>query len=1073
VRFTPVRTAPWGACALAVAALASSQAAGQDKDRGAEATGAPPSLVQRMREDVARFLGYPHFERAYRFVREKRLAEAVTEFESGLAKNPREHSARLALADVLHELGRHDKAERELERLAEIDGLRLALLQRRLAWHRAERPVVDAVLDALIEDPQAKATDRTAARRLRVERSVATAQWERARIDLEPLLADNPRVEDWLHAARVWGALSRATSAQQAIQQAAALAQSPAQRIAVARALEAVIVGLLPVDQSPAHRIALTRSRLELAQQAGDLAAEASALAEWQQLAPDDIDMLRAQRESALRRGAHAEALNWARRAARAGGSWHDQRSLGHLLQRRGEPVASARAFESALLAQPPRADQAALWRELGYARAAGGAAVEAAAAFEGAARIDGSLAAWRQAAKAWADAGRPAQALYLLAAQPAALRSAQDERQMALWTTQIGDALGAAVRAEESAQRTRELGAQLAAWREAVNWHAAAGDAAAYRRALQAVAARVDAATRLALAETCMGQRDPACAVAQLQAVLALAPSADTQRRLVDARLALGDRAGAAEAWGELARWKELPAAEAAQAYAQRAELLRALGQPDAAIVAYRAALGTGAATSPMHESLAQMLLTLSRPAEALVTLRAAQPSPAVVAQILRTRVALEGTAASSRDMERDEQAVLDRLDQFGEDERVEMLTLIATLRAVPGRWEDSERLWREVHRLRPSAEHARRLAQVQMEGGRPEAALATLQPWLTAPAVADDSQLRSVLAQRLAQAGYAHHAARRDEEAARQFEAALSMDSSQWSWRRARAYALARSGRGMEARGELRQAIDQVMAEGPGARADLWQLREQNRLLNRGPLAFTAYESVRGGGTPDTATSATPSGAVPSQGGLELLWQPSAWDFGPERAVQLTGRVFWSHRGSSLAIDADTLQASVGLRAKPLTDWPAYAEVQRLQALGSASNDDWLVRLSAGWSQGTGPGDGTRLHYNYSTVYIDVGRYLRARRNALYLEARQGRSWRLADDWVISPHLVVAGRGERPDLTGSSYSEWGAGVSLRHVFGGTRYETPGSSVEFLVQYKSGIERVGKGWVLTSVLGL
>jgi hypothetical protein len=145
----------------------------------------------------------------------------------------------------------------------------------------------------------------------------------------------------------------------------------------------------------------------------------------------------------------------------------------------------------------------------------------------------------------------------------------------------------------------------------------------------------------------------------------------------------------------------------------------------------------------------------------------------------------------------------------------------------------------------------------------------------------------------------------------------------------------------------------------------------------------------------------------------------------------------------------------------------------VQRLQGLGRAAGDDWLARLSTGWAQGMGPNGSTQAHWNYTSVYADAGRYLRAGHNVLYVQARQGRSWGLADDWVISPHVLVAGRAEQPDAADISYAEWGLGVALRHVFGGTRYEAPGRSAELLLQYKRGSERVGSGWVLTFVLGL
>jgi Flp pilus assembly protein TadD len=1117
----------------------------------AQAAGTATGLIDRLRGDVAQFLAYPHFDRGYRLLRDGRAADAVVEFELGLTKAPGEHRARLARADALHSLGRRAEALRELDRLAAAAEWAWPALQRRLAWHDAEHPIADAALDALIAHPQASAAERTQARRLRLARLVAAERWERARTDLEPLLAADPGIEDWLHAAQVAGALGHGAALQQALQRASALARSPAERITI------------------------VRLRADLARRAADVAAETAALADWQRLAPDHLDMLRARREAALRRRAWDEALPWAQRAARTAGSdWQDQRSLGHLLHRRGEAAAAARAFESALAAagariggesasRPgaapvagtvvpppvPAAELAALWRELGHALGAAGQSAEAAVAFEQAAALAGSLPAWRAAAAAWADAGRPARAQQLLGAQPATSRTAEDERRLAQWAGQLGEARVAAAHAEAAARRERSATAQLAAWREAAHWHTTAGDAAGAQRALRAWVALApqDTPARLALADACLAQRDGACALAQLEAAATQAPSVEILRRRIDAHLAAADRAGAAAAWDELARWPGLPPQQAAQAHAERAELLRAAGQPDGAIAAYRAALQSGAAPLAVHEALAQLLLAKPQPAEALAALREAQTAAVaqnaadgttsrLAAQVLRARAALVASgppgAALGRDrrwdVESDEQIVLASLDQVGTDERIELLTLVASRRSTPGRWEDAERLWRELYRLRPDADHARHLAQAQVELGQTELALATLEPWLARTALAGDPHSRDQYARLLAQAGYAHFAARRDIDAARDFERALAADPAQWPWRSARAFALARGGRQAEARAELEQAIDQVLLAAPGlarpawldaaaamtsrgasfapppaaptlasasdpeasgpaapspapaaavpaTAADLWQLREHNRALQRPAWTFSAYESVRSSGSRAAPASATPSGAVPSQGGVGWLWQPQRWELGPERPLQLTGRVFWSHRGSSLAIDDDTLQASLGLRAKPLARWPLFAEVQRLQGLGGAGGGDWLVRASAGWTQGIGSGTegAAAASWAYSSIYADVGRYLSAGRDVGYLEGRYGRSWPLADDWVLSPYLLVVGRGEHPDPDRNSYAQWGAGISLRHAFGASRYLTPAGSVETHLQYRRGSDRAGSGWVFTVVLGL
>lgn len=1148
------------ACSGTAARAAGAQGAVPASPPAAAAAPAP-GLLDRLGVEVARFLAYPHFERGYRLAREQRPAQAAVQFELGLARDPLAHEARLALADLQHQLGHHDQALRTLQTLAGVQAFELQVLQRQLAWHRADRPIDNARLDAAVAHPGLGSNERTFARRLRLERAVAAADWPRARADLEPLLATAATPQDWLQAVAVFSALGQHQAMRQALAHAALAASTPEERVALARA------------------------RLQAARHAGDAAAQRQALADWQQLAPDDLELQRARRDEALARGAPAEGLAWARRAARGGGQWHDWRMLGHLLLQRGgagAAAAAAQAFAQALAAGAPGDLHAPLWREVGHAEQAAGQPLRAAAAFERAADLGHSMAAWRLAAQAHAAAGQPAQALRLLAAQPAAQRLATDAQLMAAWAAQAGDTAAAAEHAELAARRLRDTTQRLAAWRDVAHRRAALGDGPAARRALQEVVALAphDDTARLALADACLGQRDTACALAQLEAVVARgAPEPRALRRWVDARWAAGDAAGTAAAWQALARQPGLPPGEAVAAQAQSAELLHGQGQFAAAAAAYREALvlHAAAATSrterapgapsvaQLHDGLAQALLAQDQPAPALQALRRAQaaaPTAARAAQLLRTFAALgsdtavaarskpasesesesegEGSrlagaatratehvtnratdratqrdieADLERDIERNEQLVLAQLSQLPAAQHAEMLQLAATRRAAAARWREAEELWQALYRLQPGRDAALQLAQTQLALGQATAAGQTLEPWLRAdlaggpahaahaaaraksnpassaktpataggepPAASSEGTARlagNAGARRqhaliVAQAAYAHEALGHHRQAAQQFELALAAEPAAWRWRSARAQSLARLGRADDAAEELETAIDQLLAEAPQAASDLWLLREQHRLLHRRAWSFAVYDGLRSAGARGAATSSASSGTVPSQGGAQALWQPGGWEWGPEQPVQLAARLYWSHRGSSLAIDGQSLQAGLGLRAKPLANWPLFAEVQRLQGLGSAAGDDWQVRASAGGSLGA-PATGQQAAGPYGTLYADVARYLRAKRSAAYAEGRAGYRFALGERWVLSPHVLLAGRGERPDPSASAYSEWGLGMSLRHAFADTRYETATHSAEVLVQHRRGLEGVGNGWALTVVVG-
>ena len=59
--------------------------------------------------------------------------------------------------------------------------------------------------------------------------------------------------------------------------------------------------------------------------------------------------------------------------------------------------------------------------------------------------------------------------------------------------------------------------------------------------------------------------------------------------------------------------------------------------------------------------------------------------------------------------------------------------------------------------------------------------------------------------------------------------------------------------------------------------------------------------------------------------------------------------------------------------------------------------------------------------------------------------------------DKLLVTPHIVADTHITEPDRDQTSLVEFGAGVSLRFLFPAFEYEVPRSSLEFLVQYKSG----------------
>ena len=73
------------------------------------------------------------------------------------------------------------------------------------------------------------------------------------------------------------------------------------------------------------------------------------------------------------------------------------------------------------------------------------------------------------------------------------------------------------------------------------------------------------------------------------------------------------------------------------------------------------------------------------------------------------------------------------------------------------------------------------------------------------------------------------------------------------------------------------------------------------------------------------------------------------------------------------------------------------------------------------------------------------------------LYGEARQGVTFKLANQVLLTPHVVVDARYQDSRGATDSFVEGGGGLSLRYLFNESRYEGYRGSVELLIQYKAG----------------
>lgn len=260
-----------------------------------------------------------------------------------------------------------------------------------------------------------------------------------------------------------------------------------------------------------------------------------------------------------------------------------------------------------------------------------------------------------------------------------------------------------------------------------------------------------------------------------------------------------------------------------------------------------------------------------------------------------------------------------------------------------------------------------------------------------------------------------------------------------------------------------------------GAGSEEDrVYRLRQQVRDMSR-RYQFNVYQSYRSNtnpGTSDITPGFQTGGLIPSQGGVEFLYQPPGIGYQDGRTFRTFARMLWSNRPDSLRINSDTLQGGVGVEYKPFREQNVYVSVERLIKVGDQSQNNWLARASWGYADGYGMKPG-QASWNHTIVYADVGYLLqREKTKSVYAELRQGRSYNYNNKAMITPHVTVAGRGQRPDPADASYLEIGAGVALKAFFNETRYEAARSNTEFVVQYRKPVNngRTG-GWVMAAAL--
>lgn len=165
---------------------------------------------------------------------------------------------------------------------------------------------------------------------------------------------------------------------------------------------------------------------------------------------------------------------------------------------------------------------------------------------------------------------------------------------------------------------------------------------------------------------------------------------------------------------------------------------------------------------------------------------------------------------------------------------------------------------------------------------------------------------------------------------------------------------------------------------------------------------------------------------------------------------APEAFARLIWQVDGADPTPAEDSLQAGIGLSARPFEGINLVLAAERLIAIGDAARDDWLARLS--WSQGSGVGLSSRLFWSLygDAALIDPGRP----DLQLGAEGRLGWQGNLGGA-TLAPHLMVFALFQ-DDASGTpGIVEAGPSLLLRLPFGGSLTRAPGHAISLRLSYR------------------
>lgn len=983
------------------------------------------------------FHSYGHLDRAYRLMNEGRLAEAHQQFRHYLSLAPGDKNALVSYVNLSYQLKDYGEVVRVTSQLLDdapdLDPMRLL---RALARQQIDQ-LDGAFEDALIVGNSATADE--ADRRLALDTAAHIAvqrdQLTVAQDTLDLLLLRQPSHDVQVRRALVLQKLDRLPEAEDAYREALTLADNPAQRIDGHIALGSLLARQQKWEDAERHFM---------------LAYE---------LAPRNPDLLLQLAETAWAEQDFAQVKHWARERLAVSANRRAQELLAYVLYESGDyggAVAELQQLEATASSDSERQSYATLLADSFYASGDYPSAIRWARASIG---VDPSPRANEILALAYFDNKEYPQAIRSFESLLPQLRAPEKllQTHMYLGYAHMGNArYEEAARAFGNAAHYDPTPTARLAQAEALS---ALGDRAALIEVYEELQTRGDlpSATRDELS-TRIGYlysqlNDYPAAIATFRRVVSHRGT-DWRTRLALA-ITLYESAKITEALASFL--SVIEDTESAEALFYAGLCYKKMEKPGLAIHYLDMARALSAQLSDAGIMVLQEELGYLHANEGNYEQSAYFWRSALALEYSPTRILMLAQAERLTGNANEAITLLTTLDQSSDNttERAPRLTELAYAYAAEKRYAEAIMALTRAIDLAPSHDKYYQLANYHRHVGDLAKAASALQVALAGQPLNTEYAVAM---------GYLALEDKRYDQAAPLFEAALAREPDYIALHRELGYIYMHRGDNDQASAHFRRAIDAAQLETlpPSAVAqnqrdqELYRLRtELSKLNNR--IDVEAYHIFR----QETDTAPPESrllgiGYAPSQGGIDIAYQPARIGLRDEKMFQIFGRLLWQSETDSQKIDSESLQGALGARYKPLRLHNLHLSAERRIGIGADSRTDWLVRAQYSHSAGWVLPPGTH-RASYRSVYADGAYVLTGTPLASYYgELRQGITLALSDAFMLSPYALLDFYGQTVDSSDDYAIEAGVGVSLRGLFGGSRYAAATSQVEVNAQYKA-----------------